>query len=116
MGSALADQRRQAGAHMWPLKLIICSRRPRRKHYNLVMTDSNHFLLFLGAAVVLAITPGPGIFYVLARTLAGGRREGIKSALGKFFCGLFHLFAAGPGRSAILAASALAVCHVEDAG
>ena|SRR6267378_3212711 len=35
------------------------------------MTDTQHFLLFLGAAMVLAITPGPGIFYVLARTLAG---------------------------------------------
>jgi threonine/homoserine/homoserine lactone efflux protein len=58
------------------------------------MTDSYHFLLFLGAAVVLAITPGPGIFYVLARTLAGGQREGIQSALGTFFGGLFHVFAA----------------------
>jgi threonine/homoserine/homoserine lactone efflux protein len=36
------------------------------------MSDFHHFLLFLGAAVVLAITPGPGIFYVLARSLAGG--------------------------------------------
>src|SRR5258707_10818223 len=101
---------------MWPLKLISCSRRPRRKHYNLVMTDSNHFLLFLGAAVVLAITPGPGIFYVLARTLAGGRPEGINSALGKFFGGLFHVFAAGPGVSAIPAASPLAVWTVEYSG
>jgi threonine/homoserine/homoserine lactone efflux protein len=30
----------------------------------------------LAAACILAITPGPGIFYVLARTLAGGTREG----------------------------------------
>src|SRR5712664_4080191 len=71
------------------------------------MTDTQHFLLFLGAAVVLAITPGPGIFYVLARTLAGGRREGIHSALGTFFGGLFHVFAAAVGVSAILAASAV---------
>jgi threonine/homoserine/homoserine lactone efflux protein len=101
---------------MWPLKLIICSRRPRRKHYNLVMTDSNHFLLFLGAAVVLAITPGPGIFYVLARSLAGGRREGIQSALGTFFGGLFHVVAAALGVSAILAASAVAFHTVKYAG
>src|SRR5882724_13017656 len=80
------------------------------------MTDSHHFLLFLGAAVVLAITPGPGIFYVLARTLAGGRREGIHSALGTFFGGLFHVFAAALGVSAILAASAVAFHTVKYAG
>ncbi len=80
------------------------------------MTDSQHFLLFLGAAVVLAITPGPGIFYVLARTLAGGRLEGIHSALGTFFGGLFHVFAAALGVSAILAASAVAFHTVKYAG
>src|ERR1700732_2185864 len=80
------------------------------------MTDSSHFLLFLGAAVVLAITPGSGIFYVLARSLAGGRREGIQSALGTFFGGLFHVFAAALGVSAVLAASAVAFHTVKYAG
>src|ERR1700726_1010960 len=80
------------------------------------MSDSHHFLLFLAAAVVLAITPGPGIFYVLARTLAGGRREGISSALGTFFGGLFHVFAAALGVSAILAASAVAFHTLKYAG
>lgn len=80
------------------------------------MTDSHHFLLFLGAAVVLAITPGPGIFYVLARTVAGGRREGMQSAVGTLFGGLFHVFAAALGLSAILAASALAFHTVKYAG
>src|SRR5258708_25227349 len=80
------------------------------------MTDSQHFLLFLGAAMVLAITPGPGIFYVLARTLAGGRREGIESAVGTFFGGLFHVFAAALGVSAILAASAVAFRTVKYSG
>jgi threonine/homoserine/homoserine lactone efflux protein len=84
--------------------------------YNPVMMDSRQFLLFLAAAVVLAITPGPGIFYVLARTLAGGRREGIQSALGTFFGGLFHVFAAALGVSAILAASAVAFHTVKYAG
>src|ERR1700751_2123083 len=80
------------------------------------MIDTHHFFLFLGAAVVLAITPGPGIFYVLARTLAGGRREGIESALGTFFGGLFHVVAAALGISAILAASAVAFHTVKYAG
>src|SRR5260370_14566890 len=80
------------------------------------MTDSYHFLLFLGAAVVLAMTPGPGIFYVLARTLAVGRREGIQCAVGTFFGGLFQVFAAEVGVSAILGASAAAFHTVKYAG
>jgi len=80
------------------------------------MLDTHRFLLFLAAALVLAITPGPGIFYVLARTLAGGRREGMQSSFGTFFGGLFHVFAAALGISAILAASAVAFHTVKYAG
>lgn len=80
------------------------------------MLDPHRFLLFLAAALVLAVTPGPGIFYVLARTLAGGRREGFQSSFGTFFGGLFHVFAAALGVSAILAASAVAFHAVKYAG
>ncbi len=80
------------------------------------MFDAHRFLLFLGAAMLLAVTPGPGIFYVLARSLAGGRREGILSSLGTFVGGLFHVFAAALGVSAVLAASAAAFHTVKYAG
>jgi threonine/homoserine/homoserine lactone efflux protein len=80
------------------------------------MLDSRLFLVFLAAAVVLAITPGPGIFYVLGRTLSGGRREGILSSLGTFLGGLVHVFAAAVGLSAVLAASAVAFSVVKYAG
>jgi threonine/homoserine/homoserine lactone efflux protein len=80
------------------------------------MFDVHRFLLFFAAALLLAVTPGPGIFYVLARTLAGGRREGFQSSIGTFFGGLFHVFAAALGVSAILAASALAFHTVKYAG
>jgi threonine/homoserine/homoserine lactone efflux protein len=80
------------------------------------MFDAHRFALFLAAALLLAITPGPGIFYVLARTLAGGRREGFQSSIGTFFGGLFHVFAAALGVSAILAASAVAFHTVKYAG
>jgi threonine/homoserine/homoserine lactone efflux protein len=78
--------------------------------------EAHRFSLFLVAALVLAATPGPGIFYVLARTLAGGRREGFYSTLGTLCGGLFHVFAAALGVSAILAASALAFHTVKYAG
>ncbi len=80
------------------------------------MFDSHRFFVFLAAALLLAITPGPGIFYVLARTLAGGRREGVHSSVGTFLGGLFHVFAAALGVSAILAASAVAFHTVKYAG
>jgi threonine/homoserine/homoserine lactone efflux protein len=80
------------------------------------MFDAHRFLLFLAAAVILAVTPGPGIFYVLARSLAGGRREGFHSSFGTFFGGLVHVFAAAAGISAILAASAVAFHTVKFAG
>ena len=72
--------------------------------------------LFLAAATLLAVTPGPGIFYVLARTLAGGRREGALSAFGTFAGGFVHVVAAGFGLSAVLAASATAFMVVKYAG
>jgi threonine/homoserine/homoserine lactone efflux protein len=80
------------------------------------MVDRQLFPVFLVAALVLAATPGPGIFYVLARTLAGGRREGVHSALGTFLGGLIHVVAAAFGLSAILAASATAFSIVKYLG
>jgi threonine/homoserine/homoserine lactone efflux protein len=80
------------------------------------MIETHKFLLFFAAALLLAITPGPGIFYVLARTLAGGRREGFLSSFGTFFGGLIHVFAAALGISAILASSAVAFHTVKYAG
>lgn len=80
------------------------------------MLDTHLFVLFLAAATLLAVTPGPGIVYVLTRTLAGGRREGRLSAFGTFGGGLIHVAAAGLGLSAVLAASATAFMAVKYAG
>jgi threonine/homoserine/homoserine lactone efflux protein len=80
------------------------------------MPDSAAFAVFLTAAVILALTPGPGIFYVLARSLQGGRRVGLASALGTALGGLVHVGAAALGLSAILATSALAFSVVKYAG
>lgn len=62
--------------------------------------------LFLLAALLLAVTPGPGIFYVAARTLAGGRAEGIASSLGTGLGGMAHVLAGSLGVSALVLASA----------
>lgn len=80
------------------------------------MMDGTRFLLFLSAALLLAVAPGPGMLYVLARSLAGGRREGVLSAIGTFFGGMVHVLAAAVGVSVILAKSALAFATVKYAG
>src|SRR3954469_19060341 len=80
------------------------------------MFNSTHFLVFLTAAFLLAVAPGPGMLYVLARTLAGGRREGMLSTMGTFCGGMVHVFAAAAGISIVLATSALAFAAVKYAG
>ena len=70
------------------------------------MLDLAQLALFLPAAFLLAITPGPGIFYVAARTLAGGRTEGIASSFGTGLGGMVHVLAGSVGVSALVLASA----------
>lgn len=80
------------------------------------MNDSTRLFLFLTAALLLAIAPGPGMLYVLARSLAGGKREGVLSALGTFLGGMVHVLAAALGVSIILARSAVAFATVKYIG
>jgi threonine/homoserine/homoserine lactone efflux protein len=80
------------------------------------MLDVHRLLLFLGAATLLAVAPGPGMLYVLARTMAGGRREGVLSSLGTCAGGMVHVVAAATGLSLVLAASATAFAAVKFAG
>src|SRR5271165_4034929 len=80
------------------------------------MFNTTRILLFLTAALLLAIAPGPGMLYVLARSLAGGKREGVLSALGTFLGGMVHVLAAALGVSIILAKSAAAFTAVKYLG
>jgi threonine/homoserine/homoserine lactone efflux protein len=70
------------------------------------MPDTAHLAAFLLAALVLAAIPGPGLLYVLARSLGGGRSVGMRSSYGTAVGGMVHVVAAAAGLSALLAASA----------
>jgi threonine/homoserine/homoserine lactone efflux protein len=74
------------------------------------------FLLFLAAAAIIALSPGPGILYVAARTIAGGRGEGLASSLGTAIGGLVHVLAGAIGVSALVMASAEAFTLLKLAG
>jgi threonine/homoserine/homoserine lactone efflux protein len=70
------------------------------------MLDLTQLALYVAAALLLAVTPGPGLFYVAARTLAGGRAEGVASSFGTGLGGLVHVLAGSLGISALVLASA----------
>jgi len=80
------------------------------------MLDLNSWLLFIVATLGLAFAPGPGMLYVLSQTMSGGKSAGIASTLGASIGGIFHVFAAAFGVSAILASSALAFTIVKYIG
>jgi threonine/homoserine/homoserine lactone efflux protein len=73
-------------------------------------------LAFAVAAVLLAVTPGPGMAYVVARTVAGGRSEGLASCFGTAIGGMLHVLAAALGLSMLIAQSALAFTVVKYLG
>lgn len=73
-------------------------------------------LAFFLAAIILAVTPGPGIAYVVARTAAGGRAEGLASCVGTGVGGMVHVGAAALGLSLLLAQSAAAFVALKYVG
>jgi len=72
------------------------------------LPDSTSLGFFVVAALVLLITPGPAVLYIVARTIDQGRRAGLVSMLGVHVGTLVHVAAAAAGLSAVLAASAAA--------
>jgi threonine/homoserine/homoserine lactone efflux protein len=71
---------------------------------------------FIAAALVLLLTPGPGVMYIVARSIGQGSRGGLVSVLGLSAGALVHVAAAAAGISTILLASATAFGLVKAAG
>ncbi len=74
------------------------------------------FAAFLAASLVLAVTPGPGVVYIVARTLAQGRGAGLASVAGVAGGNLCNAIGASLGLAALLALSSLAFTIVKFAG
>ena len=71
---------------------------------------------FLAASFVLAVTPGPGVVYIVARTLAQGRGAGLASVAGVAAGNLCNAVGAALGLAALFAVSSLAFSVVKYAG
>jgi threonine/homoserine/homoserine lactone efflux protein len=80
------------------------------------MPDTATILLFLGASLILLITPGPATIYIMTRSVHQGRGAGIISALGISLGTFIHVIAAALGLSAILVSSATAFTIVKYMG
>lgn len=74
------------------------------------------FPAFLLASLVLAVTPGPGVFYIVTRSLVQGRRFGLVSVAGVALGNLGNAFAASVGLATLFAISSLAFSVVKYVG
>ena len=72
--------------------------------------------VFVGAVLVLALTPGPALFYILATSIAQGTRAGVISVLGIATGTLVHVVMAVFGLTLLLASSAAVFQFVKYAG
>ena len=77
------------------------------------MPEASTFALFVAAALALLLVPGPAVFYVVARSVEGGRATGLVSVLGVELGTLVHVAFAAVGLSAVLASSAAALSVVK---
>jgi len=80
------------------------------------MPDTAQLLLFITAGLVLNLTPGPDVMYIVAHAVRGGARAGVAAALGIAAGCLVHVAAAALGVSALLATSATAFALLKWAG
>ena len=65
------------------------------------MPSMQNLMLFALASVLLVLTPGPNLLYLVSRTLCQGRRAGIVSLAGTSLGFVVHVMAAALGLSAI---------------
>jgi threonine/homoserine/homoserine lactone efflux protein len=72
------------------------------------MIPLNDWLLFVAAALLIVLTPGPNMIYVISRSICQGRRAGVISLLGVMAGFLVHMFAAALGLTALFMAVPLA--------
>jgi len=80
------------------------------------LPPEHDLVLFVTAAVVLLLIPGPAVLYIVARSVDRGRMAGLASSSGIAVGTLVHVLAATPGLSALLLSSAAACSLLKYAG
>lgn len=80
------------------------------------MFDTSALFIFITAAVILLVTPGPAVLFIVTRSIEQGRLAGFVTALGIGTGSIVHVIAAALGLSALLLASTLAFNVIKIAG
>lgn len=80
------------------------------------MPDLSTLTIFCAAALVLLVTPGPAVLYIVARSIDQGKLAGVISVMGIGLGTMVHVFAATVGISALLVSSAAAFNAVKYLG
>src|ERR671911_1508803 len=80
------------------------------------MPDPALWGLFVMASVVLLLTPGPAVLYIVARSVEQGRAAGLVSVLGIHLGTIVHIAGAAVGLSALIVSSALAFAVIKYLG
>ena len=80
------------------------------------MPDVTHWTIFLSAAFVLLITPGPSIMYVMSRAIAQGSHAALLSAIGLALGDLLQVVVTAVGLSALLASASAIFSALKFAG
>src|SRR5580704_1131503 len=83
---------------------------------DIVIPNATSIGVFSLAAILLLLTPGPAVLYIVARSVEQGRIAGLASVCGIATGTLVHVLAAALGLSALLASSALAFAVVKYTG
>ena len=80
------------------------------------MPSVSQLLLFVPAAFLLLVVPGPTVLFIVSRSIDQGRRAGLVSVLGTHTGSLVHVAAAAVGLSALIVSSAVAFSAVKYVG
>src|SRR5207237_3914735 len=100
--------------HRLTYKCVHRQARPRSLVF--VLPTTNNLLLFLSAGILLNLTPGPDMTYVITRSIAEGRRAGIVSSLGITTGTIVHTALVALGLASLLAATPIAFDIAKHAG
>jgi threonine/homoserine/homoserine lactone efflux protein len=73
-------------------------------------------IMFAAAALLMVLTPGPNMIYLISRSICQGRKAGVISLFGVIAGFLVHMFAAAIGLTALFLAVPLAYEFLKWAG
>ncbi|MEP3388118.1 MAG: LysE family translocator [Reichenbachiella sp.] len=74
----------------------------------MILPSPENILLFIAAATILIVVPGPALLYIMTKSIEQGYKAGLASVLGVGVGAMVHVVAAAVGISALLVASATA--------